>query len=173
MKSLQSSAVIIVGLLSAMPAFAEGFSAKFRKFVLGTEINTYVADAAKPEFDAATKRCLNCHDGDKAIPIVAKDANAPMQFRGRQTINHPVGMRYGDYAQKVKARLRPQGSLDEKIKLVNGRVSCISCHMLREATADGEVQTYARSIELDRCTAGSDLTMGSRETDLCLGCHDI
>jgi formate-dependent nitrite reductase cytochrome c552 subunit len=173
MKSLQSSSVIIVGLLFAMQAFAEGFSAKFQKFVLGTEIDAYLVDAEKPELDEVAMACLNCHDGTNAILIIAKSANTPMQFSGRQTINHPVGMRYADYAQKISTTLRPKESLDEKIKLVNGRVSCISCHMLREDTADGGVKIYAASTVLDRCTAGSGLTMGSRQTDLCMGCHDI
>jgi len=124
--------------------------------------------------------CIRCHNGVKATHLEVKDADAPIQTNVfGVTINHPVGMNYEYYAGRKQQSYTPRSSLDSAIVLVGGYVTCVSCHRLKD------VQNSYRNVnspwraqpasgsERDTCTASSELTVGGRQTDLCLACHKM
>lgn len=153
-------------------ALAKSFSQKFRAYLLGPEAQAYPLESNAMEPDGVDHGCMECHNGVKATNITVKDAETPMQIRGFQTVNHPVGMYYDDYAQKDPLGYRPRSSLAQGIRLVDGKVTCIACHRLK---ADEPRQLALiqpdREERAENCTASKQLTVGANESDLCLACH--
>lgn len=85
--------------------------------------------ATTPRYDGVNT-CLSCHDG-----TIASD-----QFGGndptKQLTNHSVGVDYhAAFLQPAKAALAPAVTIDHRVMLTNGQVTCMSCHSLfsREA----------------------------------------
>ena len=92
-----------------------------------------------------TSRCLGCHDGT-AAPGLSGD---PSEGRGQ----HPVGMEYAAAYARVAGGttgLRPPGSIDARLVLPHGTVSCVTCH-------DG----------------GSPDHLAIPANRLCVACHDL
>ena len=120
--------------------------------------------------DDGTVSCMSCHDGSVASHVTAKSAGSPIQIAGFQTTNHPVGMRYSKHAARDPGGYRSPAVLDDRIVLVDGVVSCVSCHALREP---GEPDLSGGSDWSDKygCTASGKLTLGRKTSDLCLTCH--
>ncbi len=88
--------------------------------------------------------CLSCHDGS-----VARDVAGG----GSWKLSHPVGVPYRvDGIMSADAALRAPGSLDPRVRLIDGRVGCGSCH-----------SPYSRHEAL--------LVMSNTGSRLCLACH--
>lgn len=70
--------------------------------------------------------------------------------------SHPIGIEYpaDGYHGPLGAAYHPARQLDERIRLVDGRVECISCH---SPYSDIEHQ----------------LVMPNHGSALCLSCHDM
>jgi hypothetical protein len=106
--------------------------------------------------DAGSRRCMECHDGVTA----RESATANAWHRGPGSIgdhrrNHPVGVPYPTgFSRKGAGPFRPTNALPPKVRLCEGRVSCISCHDL-----------YAP----DR----SKLSVTIESSALCFTCHDM
>ncbi len=166
--------VSILTLFIATPAFAGGFAEKFKRFVLGSEAEAYSLESYNSGMDKVAEACINCHNGVTATHIVTKSAEEPMHIRGFQTVNHPVGMMYDYYVSKKPMGYRRRSILNENIKFVDGKVTCISCHELKSDEFQ-EVAYAANNLSNlggDKdCTASNKLTTGSRKTDLCMACH--
>jgi mono/diheme cytochrome c family protein len=168
-----ASRVLIVLCLAAgaaPSAQAAGFGERFRDFIVGAE-----APAARraPGLDHGARSCLACHDGARATHIAVRAAGSPLEIRGSKTLNHPVGMPYDRSVMKDPQGYKPRAALPPAIRLVDGQVSCVSCHQTRTdltlaATADARVELANPSV----CTATKELTMGRRDRDLCLACHN-
>jgi hypothetical protein len=79
--------------------------------------------------------CLGCHDG-----VLARNVTSPYQDSaaslgplaragyGSHQTNHPVGIDYAVSFLSKKGALRPMSALPPSIRLVDGRVGCVSCH---------------------------------------------
>jgi predicted CXXCH cytochrome family protein len=103
--------------------------------------------------DAESRRCLSCHDGVTAPESTNPTGSSPRRFWDVRR-NHPVGVSYsGRKRGKSETLLRSSQLLPERIRLPNGRVSCVSCHNLYETGR------YRLSV-----------SMGASQ--LCLTCHD-
>ena len=173
-------AALLLNLITVQAVFAGSLGDRFRNWLLGSEAQAATLTDTWPELDKIAQGCVQCHDGARATHITIKDAETPPQLAisGAQ-VNHPVGMYYDDYATAMTGRYTPRFSLDPNIVLVNGKVTCISCHRLKEtATSDSvaelrwdEVQPVP--IDAEYCSASEQLTVGPRETDLCLACHSM
>ncbi len=159
--------LLLIGLFFDV-ADAGSFAEKFRRFVLGPEAEAYSYNPTK--LDHVAEGCVGCHNGATAIHITVKVAEAPLQIRGVQTVNHPVGMLYDYYTLKKPRGFRPKSTLPSSIRFVDGKVTCISCHTFK----DDASQKFTKTLDIANgkgCTAGKGLTAGLRETDLCMACH--
>jgi len=106
--------------------------------------------------DRMTENCLYCHDGS----ITSKVST------------HPVGIYYEDYVRRHPQDYR---SVDYRgpggIPLVNGKVSCISCHRLKQDPAPSTTSHSMFVAEQDICPASKQLNSGVGERGLCVACH--
>lgn len=105
--------------------------------------------------DSVSRTCLSCHDGSIAVADTVTvgmwEHGVPFgRFDPRGS--HPIGVDYLRAFAKNRG-LRPMGALNPAIKLVNGKVSCISCHDL-----------YSKEPH--------KLVMSNSGSRLCLACHD-
>ncbi|WP_456417474.1 hypothetical protein [Thiolapillus sp.] len=161
--------VLILGAIFSSSASANSFGDSFREWVLGSNAEAASNGMEFIQLDAITRGCVSCHNGEKgASHIALKSADTPLQITGSLSVNHPVGMDYSASAHREPYSYQSGDSLDPRILLVDGKVGCISCHQLRA----GELQKLA-SVQMNysRCSASGQLTVGPRETDLCLSCH--
>lgn len=155
-----------------LPAAATNLAEHFRAFVLGAEAQAHTRVASDPGLDAIAQGCLQCHDGSRASHVFVRGAGTPMPTYGSQTLNHPVGMTYDQSVSKDPHGYRPRAALHTNIQLVNGQVTCVSCHQVKTSAAS--VPAMQARLDLGRdttCTATRELTMGKRNKDLCLACH--
>ena len=106
--------------------------------------------------DRMTENCLHCHDGS----ITSKVST------------HPVGIYYDDYVRRYPGDYRSLGYRGEGgIPLVNGKVSCISCHRLKRALAQVAANGPVTLTERDICLSSTQLNSVSGRQGLCAACH--
>jgi predicted CXXCH cytochrome family protein len=94
--------------------------------------------------------CLDCHGdgepgGSDQIDTLAPESSHELGGLGR---SHPVDVKYPSGANGY----RPIGDLGGKITLVNGRVTCLTCH----------------SASSDR-----SLLLPTKAGELCIACHEM
>jgi hypothetical protein len=94
-----------------------------------------------------TAYCLECH-GDGDTGSAGEETSAPKSSHelGGLGTSHPVNVVY----PAGRPNYRPAGSLDERLVLVDGRVSCLTCH----------------SPSPDR-----SLVISTKQGRLCVACH--
>lgn len=168
--------LLCVLLLQNHTVAGDSFAERFAGWVFGSDTGSMQLDS--PEGSALQDRCLACHDGLVATRITTKRADTPMLFsRGSKQVVHPTGMNYDEYARARAAEFRPRAMLDWDIVLIDGVVTCVSCHRLvpevtmAELVDAGATQQVSAGIETGTCLASGDLAAGPRITDLCLSCH--
>lgn len=179
-KPVFSIAILCVAVFTSPALFAGSFGDSFSKWLLGSEAEASMLRQGQPVLDEVAEGCMQCHNGMRATHIVVKHADSPLQLTSSgMQVNHPVGMSYDDYAVRKPRDYVPRFSLDPDILLVNGQVSCVSCHRLKEIveagwTVDSRLDEMQLSHALvEDCTASGELTVGHGETELCLGCHNM
>jgi predicted CXXCH cytochrome family protein len=91
--------------------------------------------------------CLGCHDGTNESSARLGQAPPPRHELGASNRNHPVDVPYPD----GRTSYRPAGDLDERLVLISGRMTCLTCH----------------SPDADRA-----LVLPRGQSRLCLACHD-
>lgn len=112
----------------------------------------YVFDGSL-SVDPVSAECLSCHDGsigsrsDVGVGYWRHSIDFIQQDRGI----HPIGVNYRMAALR-NTKLRPPEMLPSEIKLVDGKVSCISCH-----------DPYS--------SRPMQLSMDNRGSRLCGSCH--
>lgn len=161
--------------------FAANYVNSFKEFILGVdEQNSQIVQnpMAKLPSMGRSAKCMICHDGTKAAGVRLKHADAPMEFTGHGSVNHPVGMNYNNHVNNSPVEFVSIERLDNRIILEDGEVTCISCHALKNALSD-QSDNYIRTSGIsteeyvpEDCTANKkNLTTGSNITALCLSCH--
>jgi hypothetical protein len=164
--------VLILVLAGSTPALAASFAEQFQAFVLGAEAQARPLETRDLQLDAIAQGCLQCHDGARASHVTARAAGSPMPMRGSQTLNHPVGMAYDRSVSKDPHGYRPRSALHPNVRLVDGQVTCISCHQLKSSAASAATMEARLDLsQANSCTASKELTMGRNDKDLCLACH--
>ena len=103
------------------------------------------------ELDEYSIQCLNCHLHSGDAPEVNIDAQGILRHSSG-SVNHPVGVDYKKAS--LKGTYRAISSLNIGIKLPQGRVSCVSCHV-----------GYSKKH--------GALVVPKERSALCLECHDI
>ncbi|MBT0652416.1 cytochrome c3 family protein [Geomobilimonas luticola] len=120
-------------------------------------INLSIFPGGKQErqIDSVSQGCLGCHDekgvvvnGGPGLP--AGVVNAEM---AKMSSNHPIGMDY-EAASLLKKNLHSAAELPQNMVLVEGKLSCITCHdpLNRES---------------------KHLAVGSNRSILCFACHNM
>ncbi|MDH5631354.1 MAG: hypothetical protein OEZ10_00020 [Gammaproteobacteria bacterium] len=176
------SSTLFVLLLSVQSAHAGGLAAKIKSWLLAPQVRTAPGTEQLVRTDSSTAQCMQCHNGSHGMQIDIKGAEAPMQFNriGKQ-VNHPVGMDYETYASRKPGSYVHPAMLNPRVRLVEGQVSCVSCHQERKtqlAMAGGQIQSDAMNQfmdqpEPDQCRSSRWLTTGPNKNDLCAACHTV
>ena len=120
--------------------------------------------------DVETMKCLGCHDG-----VIAKDmGHNAGESRGGSLQNHPVGIRYSSSVMGNYREYMPKAVIDERVKLIDGKVSCVSCHQLKDTTTPEPEKAFADEYEPDfSCTSSGKTTVTTDGSALCLSCHNL
>jgi hypothetical protein len=131
-----------------------------------------VAASHTVKVDPVSLHCLQCHNGStRGQRVSIKAADTPMRFEGFRSLDHPVGMSYDEHASRDPHRFRPSFSLDRSVRLVDGKVSCISCHRLKQDVPANLAGLSRNKKDARACTASEELAIDSATRSLCLACH--
>ncbi len=164
-QSVMGAGLVIVSTMSN--ATAGGFADALKDFVLGREAHASIQGSQLP-ITSISYQCMRCHDGSRGQAITLKSTDTALRFTGHTNSDHPVGMRYSEYARPELGSYVDPARLDNRVQLENGEVTCITCHETDVS------RVTAASLQLPAeaaCTATGNLTVGSTPTDLCLSCH--
>lgn len=113
------------------------------------KVNTFLSSSL---MDPVSRECLSCHDGAIAkFPVVSVGLWTYASFTGTNLGRHPIGIDY-EATRARHGKLRPAFTLDKRVKLIQGKVSCVSCHEPYSEQKDG-------------------LVMDNWGSKLCLTCH--
>jgi len=109
--------------------------------------------------DEASRQCIGCHEGVLSGVMVSHIVAS----------EHPVGVNYQDIAARNPSLVRP-GALPPAVKLVGGRISCITCHVAYE---EKNHQALAEERRRERTGGGPDpmLRIDNTGSRLCMACH--
>ena len=122
--------------------------------------------------DRVSSTCLQCHSGETASDIMVGNARASRGFNSHLNASHPVGMLYQDHYMKAPQIYKRPEQVSRNIPLVDGKVSCASCHKHKQGLTLASSHRSQRDNNAN-CIASKELTVGPRQTDLCMACHDI
>lgn len=109
-------------------------------------------DSSAPTLDAYSNMCMDCH-GANATPRLATsiDQSGVVRHAGQKG-NHPIGM---SYQQAVSfGGYRPLRTVERRLMLPDGKVSCVSCH-------SGYQKEHGK------------LVVANTQSALCYVCHDL
>ena len=130
------------------PNAKEMHAATLNRAHLGVPAASSISSASWQTLDDESRYCLGCHDGSMASDVgLGRDGPA-----GSHANSHPVAIAYKDPRSLASDTLLSAGSLDQRIRLFDGRVGCGSCHSL-----------YSREPAL--------LAAPNHRSQLCLCCH--
>jgi len=121
------------------------------------------------QLDLESQQCMKCHDGSGGNAIELRPSDAPVEFdRGlwMKTKNHSIGMSYSASRQKNPAEYVSETSLNENIKLIDGKIGCLSCHVAKPrllASLSAEIP--------DECPVDVEGTEKAFQGNLCINCH--
>lgn len=128
--------------------------------VIRADYDTIIDDSEVTGFnrtvllDPISMECLGCHDGTLAKAVNHRISDGDTQrVKSIETIkgSHPIGMDYNTFARSKE--YVPSDTLAANIKLINGKVGCVSCHNLL-----GRNDKY--------------LVVDNTKSGLCFSCHN-
>ena len=116
--------------------------------------------------------CIACHDGSIGSDVTVSSMS-DRKSRGWDAgmSDHPVGMDYMSSYMKSRGGLFAPQSLPAEVILVDGKVTCLSCHKLKDRVlqrAKGEGGGWGSSAT---CTSSKETTVASGGSRLCISCH--
>ena len=141
-------------LSPTFPASAEDFLSVIKRLLLTANNGpvpvspSSAADGGAPELDWVSEKCVGCHNGVKATGIALKSPRSARDYPGHPSRGHPVGMKYEDYAHTLPFEYRPKQALRADVDLVDGKVSCISCHRSKVSVVQKLTATGQRAAQL-------------------------
>lgn len=177
----------LILLFQVSSSTAGNFSDSFKAWVLGAEAEASIVKPQAVKFDNVTSGCMECHNGEGASHVTAKSASSAMQFMssGAQ-VNHPIGMIYGDYVNRMPGQYKSPAMMNKNINFVDGMVACTSCHLPKSqehavraetisfASFNGNGSAVSNAVSAQGiCTSSKNLTVGPKQSDLCMACHNM
>lgn len=121
------------------------------------------------ELDPMSQSCMKSHDGARANQVELRRAGSPMTFdQLMRTTNHPIGMRYSESYLKNPKEYIFQTSMREDVKLIDGKMGCLSCHHQKQTLF---VSASDEIIVENECTIDTEAGQKVSEMQLCLSCH--
>jgi predicted CXXCH cytochrome family protein len=122
----------------------------------GTSVGIAHTSHISPELlealDRSSRDCLACHDG--TISGIVETGGASWEHAGGIGLSHPIGIYYAETYRKDRRRYHPEASLPKELRLVDGKIECVTCH-----------DHYSKLKGL--------LVMDNRGSRMCLSCHDL
>lgn len=125
----------------------------------------------KTELDIESEQCMRCHDGSKSREIELRPVNAPVEFivdGFMKTSNHSIGMSYQQSYVSNPGEYVHTGSMNPSIKLIDGKVGCLSCHVSKNKL----LAFNSMNIVPDECNYDKELTQQAFQGNLCVQCHN-
>ena len=163
----QNLTISVLGLLSISTLVNAG---SFQDFILDEGVSNAVQSVVQIPVNSQSASCMQCHNGSSAKSVSVKHADTAMTFSSHGSSNHPVGMFYASYAQRSPTSYVAAASLDSRIKLENGQVTCISCHQTKSHNTEITMLDEQKKV-IEKCDSTKVLTTGSSQTRLCMSCH--
>jgi len=115
----------------------------------GDELPTFTPDSGSRILDPISMECITCHDGTMAGSIHYKVSSESSSI-GTINGSHPVGTDYTRYISKRE--YVPSYNLPRNMILMNGKISCVTCHDMLSRN-----QAY--------------LVVDMTSSNLCFSCH--
>ena len=144
---------------------------------MGSFSASVLAEGAKrTKRDIAFERvyigCVSCHDGttgsDVSIEKIVSERKAGWSAASR---DHPVGMKYSESYLKKVGSMVPLHSLPATIVMVDGKVTCLSCHKLEESVRRSIDRDSEVTLSSVACTSSKEITVKEWRQNLCVSCH--
>ena len=132
---VRRTAYVLMTMLVVAGAVRTSVAAGFLEWVIGPNAGAAGADEPATQLDTTAFACLRCHNGERATQVSPKNLGAPLRGWNPRSQDHPIGMTYATYAAQHTDDYRARGALDPGILLVDGKVSCVSCHRLTRRAA--------------------------------------
>ncbi len=104
--------------------------------------------------DDDSRECLSCHDGTISRDANVTVAGATWEHARGIGVSHPIGVEYDKAYFRNPRMFHRASSLDRRIKLLNGKIGCQTCH-----------NHFSKNPHL--------LVMDNTRSRLCLQCHDL
>ncbi|BBB32825.1 conserved hypothetical protein [Thermotomaculum hydrothermale] len=104
--------------------------------------------------DRSSRDCMTCHNGVIASNADGGGTQLSWNHLGGIGLSHPIGVNYEEVYRKSPNFYHPPQSLPPQIKLINGKVECLTCH-----------DHYSK--------LKGKLVMSNRGSKLCLSCHNL
>ncbi len=145
-------------LLSGIPALAGIIALCF--FISAGAVFSASSIAGSVKLDSRSKECIKCHKAD----VTDKHVSIIGDTGGHE---HPVGVDYFSLALRNPTLMKPS-ELVPALTLVNGRISCITCHVPYD-----ESNHLKLAAKRKRMPAIPDpmLTVDNTMSGLCTSCH--
>ncbi len=117
------------------------------------------SSASEMRLDEQSLRCINCHENSIQGGLVCHKGGC----------DHLIGEDYAEQAARNRT-LTPPSSLNPALKLINGRVGCLTCHIPFDKKSHLDIA--AKRFEIYKAT-GTDpmLAVDNNGSGLCMACH--
>jgi len=115
-------------------------------FVVGAAGAGCTRTTGRPELDAESAACINCHAARR---------------------DHSIGVDYAEAIKLKKAPLVALDSLNPSVRLIGGRIGCATCHVRYSEDDHKQLATKRK----DAAMPDPMLVMDNGKSGLCFACH--
>ncbi len=148
--------MLLAGAIMALPLAmsAAGSACQWMQALPALSSAEQVQDDRENPVDFVSAVCISCHDGMVSANVHFKvwdrnDRGATMNG------SHPIGQNYEEIQLHNYRMFAPVDKVQATLKLVNGRVSCVTCH----------------DVFNPNNTDNLKLAVDNRGSKLCFTCH--